>query len=574
MKLSEKQSRILALVLVYAVPLLLLVPNVLLGIFGQMPFLMILANTLLPAGLLLVFMTIYGRVGLNTLLLLPFMMMAAFQIVLLFLYSDGSIIGVDMFLNVVTTNTGEAGELLSNLKTAIALVGAIYLPPIIAATIAICFKSRPVAAAKRLARWIGCGISVCGLIILIVCKSLYADYQINEKLYPYNVMFNLGIAVKRTYDTSHYHQTASAYTYGAKSIRPADEREVYVAVIGETSRAANWQLYGYQRRTNPQLSMVPRDSISVFSCALSESNTTHKAVPLLMTSLDIDGFDSDINYTKSVITAFNEAGFHTAYVTMQGHNGSYIDFFGEEADETYYMREPVAGQPFRGEFDTDMLEALDSLLAREYTKQLIVLHQYGSHFNYMNRYPRRDSYFLPDKATDATVENRESLINAYDNTIRHTDELLAGVISRLDSLGCNSAMIYTSDHGEDIFDDSRKRFLHSSPTPTFYQLHVPMLVYLNGPMRSAYPGLHLCAKEHEDLAVCTTQSYTPTLLQLAGIVTPKVDESESLTSSEFVPVGERRFLSDRNQALSLERAGFRREDFRLLRQLNERTWKK
>ena len=71
--------------------------------------------------------------------------------------------------------------------------------------------------------------------------------------------------------------------------------------------------------------------------------------------------------------------------------------------------------------------------------------------------------------------NRTQLINAYDNTIRHTDRLLYQLIQRLDTIGCPGAMLYTSDHGEDIFDDGRLRFLHASPSPTFTQLHVPLL---------------------------------------------------------------------------------------------------
>ena len=53
--------------------------------------------------------------------------LGAFQIVLLFLYGR-SIIAVDMFLNVVTTNPTEVGELLGNLLSAILTVCLMYLP--------------------------------------------------------------------------------------------------------------------------------------------------------------------------------------------------------------------------------------------------------------------------------------------------------------------------------------------------------------------------------------------------------------------------------------------------------------
>ena len=55
---------------------------------------------------------------------------AAFQLVLLYLFGKG-VIAVDMFLNLVTTNPGEAMELLDNLVPAVAGVFIVYLPLLI-----------------------------------------------------------------------------------------------------------------------------------------------------------------------------------------------------------------------------------------------------------------------------------------------------------------------------------------------------------------------------------------------------------------------------------------------------------
>lgn len=42
-------------------------------------------------------------------------------------------------------------------------------------------------------------------------------------------------------------------------------------------------------------------------------------------------------------------------------------------------------------------------------------------------------------------------MNAYDNTIRYTDGFLASLITLLQKMNSFSAMLYTSDHGEDYF---------------------------------------------------------------------------------------------------------------------------
>lgn len=41
-------------------------------------------------------------------------------------------------------------------------------------------------------------------------------------------------------------------------------------------------------------------------------------------------------------------------------------------------------------------------------KQFIVLHTYGSHFNYRERYPKAAAFFLPDFPVDAEVKYKDN----------------------------------------------------------------------------------------------------------------------------------------------------------------------
>ena len=72
---------------------------------------------------------------------IPVPVFGAFQIVLLYLFGQ-SIIAVDMFLNLVTTNSSEALELLDNLTPAIIAVIILYVPALILGTISIVRKRK------------------------------------------------------------------------------------------------------------------------------------------------------------------------------------------------------------------------------------------------------------------------------------------------------------------------------------------------------------------------------------------------------------------------------------------------
>ena len=564
---QTRGGRILPIVIMWLVPVILAVPSVALSIMGHCSLAAALAQILLPAGVMLALVACNRKIGVTTLCLLPFMVLAAFQIVLLFLYADGSIICVDMFLNVMTTNSSEALELLGNLLPAICVVLVLYLPVIITALVFVHKGWGVTDGYRRVAVITGCMVAAFGTLALATTLSAERNYKIEEDLYPINVCCNMVEAFVRSHDTGNYHKDCDKYTYNVEKSRPDSEREVYIAVIGETSRADNWQLFGYNRFTTPYLCTLADTAIAAYGRTLSESNTTHKAVPLLLSPLTSDNFKKNINHTKSVITAFKEAGYSTDFISMQARNNSYIDFFAFEADSTIFMREPEPGVVVNDVSDINALPLVDSILANGTGKQLIVLHLYGSHFDYSDRYPREQAYFIPDLCQEATLANRGRLINAYDNSIRQTDHLLYELMTRLDSIGCRGGLVFTSDHGEDIYDDARHRFLHASPTPTFRQLHVPFIIHMTPTLRREHPELWTAAKSHEKDMVSSSASFTPTLISLAGLKSDKVDETKALTSMSYVEITEPVFLNDLNRAESLEEAGFRSPDFELLRNL-------
>ena len=341
---------------------------------------------------------------------------------------------------------------------------------------------------------------------------------------------------------------------------------MYVLVIGETARAANFQLYGYHRPTNPLLSRT--EGLTVFSHTMSQSNTTHKSVPMLLSAAS--AADHDRLYDeKSIITAFREAGFHTTFVSNQLPNHSYIDFFGSEADDCIFIREDETETKEGSEdvvaatSDEQLLPYVKRILDKKRTKELIVLHTYGSHFNYRDRYPQSEARFLPDTPTEAKAKNRTSLINAYDNTILQTDRLLASIIGMLRNRGCAAAMIYTSDHGENIFDDQRLRFLHASPVPSAYDLNVPLLVWTSEHYSRDYSTITAALHANRDKDVETSVSLFPTLMSMAGISSPRTAAltPRSLTDAGYKAPRYRLYLDDHNRAVTLRQAGMDKFDF-------------
>jgi glucan phosphoethanolaminetransferase (alkaline phosphatase superfamily) len=534
------------------------VPNIALNITESYSWLVRCVNLLLPLGVYTWCVSRWKKIGITTLLMIPFMVLAAFQLVLLYLYGS-AIIAIDMFLNVVTTNMSEATELLANLTAAIVVVVVLYLPPLVMAILSIIRKkSLSQSFRKRLSK-----ISYISLVISIILCFLSAfgsRISFRKEVFPVNVINNMAMAVNRHSTAENYPITSADFSYHAHRDSTDTEREIYVYVIGETSRAENWALAGYQRDTNPRLSKVR--NLVFFKNAISESNTTHKSVPMLLSFACAENFDS-IHYYKSIITAMKEAGFYTRFFSNQAPNHSFVDFFGSEADDVQYTDLTI--KPHAG--DGDLLPMVDKAIAdTQHRKQFIVLHTYGSHFLYTDRYPRSYAHFSPDIITDASVKYRDVLVNSYDNSIRYTDDILSRVIAKINATGCRGALLYSSDHGEDIFDDKRERFLHASPVPSFYQLHVAMFAWLSDRMIQEYPEYLTQLTRNAAKAVSPQKSLFNTAMEIVGIKSNRIDPTKSLVSPAYKytsPV----YLTDLNEAVPLSKSGIKKIDNELFDKL-------
>lgn len=503
-----------------------------------------LANSLLILGVVWLLASVSVKIGRTVWLMFPLLFFAAFQIVLLDLYGR-SIIAVDMFLNLVTTNSGEVAELLSNMWPIVLTVIVIFLPQLIGATIAIVKKkhlSQRFIRRNRPAAWI---ITAIGVISVIISSVTVKGYNVKCDLYPVNVVYNVYLAFDRSVKTKNYKETSADYTFHAVPADSIDDRQIVLLVIGETSRSTQWEICGYDRHTNPRLSTVP--GLHVSKIALSESNTTHKSVPMLLSEISAENYDS-LYYVKGIISAFKEAGFSTAFFSNQARNHSFIDYFGLEADTSAFIKEHFP--PGTLSTDSRLTEPIAQILAKENPRQLVVLHGYGSHFNYRDRYDKEDEMFTPTDYIEASKGYRDLLINAYDNSIVSTDRFLSRAIEMIDSAAPLASLVYTSDHGEDIFDNGSRYFLHASPLPTLNQVLVPFIVWNSSRFYELYPEKAAALAKNVDKPLSSSRSYFHTAIDLAGITTPVYNPHASWASPTYQPL-EPLYLTDHNEAVRL-----------------------
>ncbi len=546
------RSRFTAVLALYFVAALM-VPNLILATTEPYSVWSTEALLLLPLGFYLMWSVALRRSGIMIWLGFPFLFFSAFQIVLLYLYGN-SVIAADMFTNVVTTNPGEATELLGNIYPSVLFVCVLYLPLLWLAAREVGKRRYLSTTARKTFGLSGAAIFCLGLLALWPAYRT-SEHVLRDEVFPINVGYNVYVSGSELRKSLRFEETTAGFTFHARRTATPAEREIYVYVIGEASRAMNWQLFGYSRPTNPELSRI--DDLILHRNVLTQSNTTHKSVPLFLSSVATHEHDS-IYCRKGLPALFNEAGFETRFISNQSQQGAMIDNLARDSQYTLY----VGGPRFDMQLVDELRRAVSQSSAR---KMLLILHCYGSHFDYQQRYPRDFARFTPDTETAIRPQNCDDLRNAYDNSVRYTDAVLAAAIEYLRSLpDTASALLYCADHGEDLYDDRRGRFLHASPTTTAYQLHVASFSWFSARYRLLFPE-KVAAAEANASAPATTHFMYHTIADIASIEGDFCDRRASLVSPLYDRKAPRRYLNDHNEAVPFSRTGLREEDYAVFR---------
>ncbi|WP_441365633.1 sulfatase-like hydrolase/transferase [Acinetobacter lwoffii] len=158
------------------------------------------------------------------------------------------------------------------------------------------------------------------------------------------------------------------FKFNAQRNLVSNSPEIYVLVIGETSRRENWQLNGYARATNPRLSQQMQ--LVNFSNMLSLVSATRSSIPMMLTRKPEQQVYKYTFPEKSVISAFKEVGFKTYWLSTQQKFGSFdttSSVYAKEADEMLFLNKTNYNQA--GEFDDVLLPALTKVLQQPQQKK-------------------------------------------------------------------------------------------------------------------------------------------------------------------------------------------------------------
>lgn len=387
-----------------------------------------------------------------------------------------------MIANVFETNPGEA-EALITAKFLIWVIVFGVLPSLFVIFAVKVVNGHSIIKSLGL-RLVNIIVSI--VVIAAMYYSLMAGYTLFIKSYkdtiklitPSNYIYGLIRYTQEIYQT---HQPFVHIGMDAKRQAKTEghKKRLVVIVVGETSRAKNFSLNGYERETNPLLKQ--QQNLINFEHAYSCGTATAVSVPCMFSAMDREDYDgSDAVRQDNLLDILARTGIN---VFWKENDGGCKGVCNRIPYEDISLKEPKAQCPAGLCYDINLLNNLDTYINKQTDDTVIVLHTNGSHGPaYYLRYQQAQEKFTP-ACKIYQVDNCPlgQLANAYDNTIVNVDFVLNATIELLKKHSNNfsTAMLYMSDHGESLGENGF--YLHGAPynIAPDEQIHIPMIFWLS-----------------------------------------------------------------------------------------------
>lgn len=268
-------------------------------------------------------------------------------------------------------------------------------------------------------------------------------------------------------------QTAMEGRAGSEPVRSVDQAVkafdmlpgVGVFIVGESLRADALMKPG-RGPWSELLARRIKDGLGLrLPDACAGGNGTFVSYPRLITAVDVAD-EVGAGGGPTILAMARAAGARTAYINNH---------------EIWVV--PEAGHDFTQKissmdvntFDEVAIEAMGDFLKRtDAPSKAVLIHLYGQHFFYEQRYPAALFPGEPEGlGSDALSELR------YQRAAEYGAKVLLQAAEELDRLHSPAFLVFTSDHGEHLPSDGTGKRFHAGPTSALGDSVVPVLVLWN-----------------------------------------------------------------------------------------------
>ncbi|MCD8199005.1 MAG: phosphoethanolamine transferase [Phascolarctobacterium sp.] len=225
--------------------------------------------------------------------------------------------------------------------------------------------------------------------------------------------------------------------------------------------------------------------------------------------------DKEFYASISIIDIARKAGYQTYWYSNQGHLGSAdtpVTLLAETSDTAKWTKQRLNTV----QYDGSLLEYIKEVNPQE--NNFVIIHLKGSHFNFINRYPR--------EFTKWGKPGKYDLILNYLNSLAYTDHVIEKIYNYATEKLNLQALLYFSDHA--TRPDKRR----SPNFDGFATVRIPMFACFSDEYIEKNKSVYETLKLHKDYYFTNDLVYE-LLCSIFGISSNHFDETNSLASPKY-----------------------------------------
>lgn len=328
-------------------------------------------------------------------------------------------------------------------------------------------------------------LAAVGIVLLanfqVFAGAIRSDRSLRYQLVPVSLVSSLVNTVTR--DSSPDRARVRLVMDPAPQLANSyDKPTIFVVVVGETTRSQNWGLAGYSRNTARS---VGEHNVISFPLVTACGTSTDVSLPCMMSRIGRSDYDRKrILREEALPDVLQRAGYEVEWIDNQsGCKGVCNGVPNRATDASLDPTLCPGGHCYDGILVRELERKIRSIAESGSRKPVVLfLHMIGEHGPaYTDRSPSGIKIYGPEcLAPDLSSCSREEIVNAYDNGVQYTGEVLKDMIDLLAAhSNLNSGLVFVSDHGESLGE--KGLYLHGSPyfLGISEQIDVPMLMWFS-----------------------------------------------------------------------------------------------
>lgn len=450
-----------------------------------------------------------------------------------FMMNFGIIVDRSMVTNILDTTSAESYALLSG-----QMIVVLGFTALLFIALAWWIKIKPAANLWRGTLMRAVTLVVSAVLILLVATLFYKDYaslfrnnkELVKSLNPSN-----SIVAMNSWYFHHQMDNLPLVKIGEDAkqkavLKKGPRKNLTILIVGETSRAANFSLGGYDRETNP---LLAKDNVVYFPKTISCGTATAVSVPCMFSNMPRTRYDESLaHHQEGLLDIIQRAGIQVLWNDNDGGcKGACDRVPHQDVTDLKLPSECIDGECY----DDVLFHGLEQTIDNMRGDGVIVLHTIGSHGpTYYNRYPPAFRRYTPTCDTSEIQScSQEQLKNSYDNTILYVDYIVDKAIKLLQSKQdkFTTSLVYLSDHGESLGENGV--YLHGLPYTIApeTQKHVPMLVWLSDDYQKRYGINYSCLQKQAKENDYSQDNLFSTMLGMTGVETQEYRAADDLLAT-------------------------------------------